>query len=335
MALTAFVARSFDPADEGRIRPIRDFLDTFRKAGFLCEEAEAAEVESVSVKVRKMIDEKDVFVGFFTRRFPIYKFNSRLVNAVSLACGKLQPQKWSAPPWVLQESGYAISSGKKLILLRENGVEIPGLQGDLEYVPFDPTNPPAIFPKLSEMINDLLARASGREIRTEVAERQEAEAIPQPQTPRQEEKLDTTEEHRSEIVVLYIELGDAVERRDLSRVRDAWEAGSKLIAEGKAGKIGALWWDCLYHSSRYQAGAPDGLETLRRIRAENPNCREPAIAIARLLTSAKEYEEAAVLFLEAADLTKDNQRATDLIDAARALNELKRYPEGTKVAEWG
>lgn len=333
MALTAFVARSFDPADEERIRPIRNFLDTFRKAGFLCEEAEAAEVESVSVKVRKMIDEKDVFVGFFTRRFPIYKFDSRLANAISLVCGRLQPQKWSAPPWVLQESGYAISSRKKLILLRENGVEIPGLQGDLEYVPFDPANPAPILPKLSEMINDLLAKASGREIRTEVAERQEAEAIPLPQAAKEEEKLDSTEEHPSEIVICFLALQDAVAERDLSGIHDAWEAGKKLIAEGQAEKIGSLWWDCLYYSSRYKAGASDGLESLRRIRSEHPKSPEPAIAIAHLLTSAKEYDEAAVLFLEAADLATGNEKAKDLIDAARALNELKRYEKGIEVAE--
>jgi len=68
MTLTAFVARSFDPKDEQRIRPILNFLETFRKAGFLCEEAEAAEVESVSAKVGKMIDDRNAFVGFFTRK---------------------------------------------------------------------------------------------------------------------------------------------------------------------------------------------------------------------------------------------------------------------------
>jgi hypothetical protein len=63
--LNAFIARSFDHRDEQRIRPVLDFLDTFQKAGFFCETAEAAEVESVSKKVRRMIDEKDVFYWFF------------------------------------------------------------------------------------------------------------------------------------------------------------------------------------------------------------------------------------------------------------------------------
>ena len=38
-----------------------------------------------------------------------------------------------------------------MILLKEIGVEVPGLQGDLEYVSFDPNNPTLVFSKLSEM----------------------------------------------------------------------------------------------------------------------------------------------------------------------------------------
>ena len=75
-----------------------------------------------------MIDAKDAFVGFFTKKYPVYSFRSNLGDAVSLACGKLQPEKWTPPAWVLQESGYALGSDKKLILLREEGVDIPGLQ---------------------------------------------------------------------------------------------------------------------------------------------------------------------------------------------------------------
>jgi len=44
-----------------------------------------------------------------------------------------------SPPWVLQESGYALGKGKKkLIIFREAGVELPQLQGDLEYISYDP-----------------------------------------------------------------------------------------------------------------------------------------------------------------------------------------------------
>lgn len=69
--LSAFVARSFAATDEQRIRPVLNFLESFKKVGFLWESAEPAEVESVSAKVQRMIDERDVFIGFLqgdTRR---------------------------------------------------------------------------------------------------------------------------------------------------------------------------------------------------------------------------------------------------------------------------
>src|SRR6266851_3771308 len=78
--------------------------------------------------------------------------------------GKLTPAAWSAPPWVLQESGYALKGNKALVLFREMDVEIPGLQGDLEYIPFDPRNPTLALQRASEMINGLIAKAGGNRV---------------------------------------------------------------------------------------------------------------------------------------------------------------------------
>ena len=158
--ITAFVARSFASEDEPKILPIINFLDSFRPLGFVWETAEPAEVESVSEKVRQKIDECDAFVGIFTRRHPIYATREGLRAAFDVLRGRFTPTAWSAPPWVLQESGYALKAGKRLILLRESGVEIPGLQGDLEYIPFDPFSLTTTFQKASEMVNRLVASSN-------------------------------------------------------------------------------------------------------------------------------------------------------------------------------
>ena len=68
--IVAFVARSFDPADEVKIDPIIKFLDSFSKLGFITQSAEQSEVESVSVKVRTLIDKSDVLVGILTKSTP-------------------------------------------------------------------------------------------------------------------------------------------------------------------------------------------------------------------------------------------------------------------------
>src|SRR5215470_5783852 len=149
--LTAFIARSFHEADNKRLRPILEFLDTFQKAGFFCMSAEPAEVESVSEKVRRIIGDSEVFIGFFTRKHPVYDLGSTWIDRLAILPG-IRPILWTAPAWVLQESGYALGRQKDVILLREEGVEIPGLQGDLEYVPFDSDNPTTVYGKLSSMI---------------------------------------------------------------------------------------------------------------------------------------------------------------------------------------
>src|SRR5229473_3746888 len=100
--ITAFVARSFDPRDEQKIEPILRFLNSFRAAGFLAESAEQAEVESVSQKVRRMIDASDVFVGIFTRRHPVYDPKSLWRAAIPLVRNRLVAERWVAPPWVIR-----------------------------------------------------------------------------------------------------------------------------------------------------------------------------------------------------------------------------------------
>ena len=86
-----------------------------------------------------MIDNCEVLIGFFTRRHPI---NSEAPpnRETSAPTATDQPILWTTAPWVLQESGYALRGEKDLILLREQAVELPGLQGDLEYILFDLKN---------------------------------------------------------------------------------------------------------------------------------------------------------------------------------------------------
>jgi len=268
--LNAFIARSFAREDEERIRPLLEFLNTFRKAGFICDTAQAAEVESVSNKVQRMIREADVFVGFFTRRYPVFNFKSKSKAALQMLFGEVKAQMWSSPPWVLQESGYALGHNKHLILLRESGVENFGLQGDLEYIPFDSKNPAEVYPKLSGMINDLLAKEAGTEVKVTVAENpKEKEAVAAEATA--EQAVETPKEgvEEPDIVEHYFVMTEAAEKRDFNGLAEAWRLGKELIKVGKTKEIDSLVWDCLYHEQRFNAGASDAIENLMRLRAQN------------------------------------------------------------------
>jgi len=328
--LNAFIARSFAPQDEQRIRPILEFLDTFRRAGFICEEAEAAEVESVSAKVQRMIGEKDVFIGFFTKRHPVYRFESRFKGVFQILFGSAEPEIWSAPAWVLQESGYALRAGKDLILLRESGVEMFGLQGDLEYIPFDSKNPAEVYGKLSQMVNDLLAKRAGTEVKVVVTERPEQREVAVEQAvsePKIEEPKAGTEE--PDIIEHYFEMGEAVEKQDFQALDAAWQSGKELITAGKIKDFEMVAWDCLYFEKRFEMGAPDALENLRRLKAENPERPAPASAMARCLFASQEFEEAGQLYLATAALQKDKHaKAHSLVSAAKAFREAKQYNLG-------
>ena len=103
--LKAFIARSFLAEDEKKLEPILSFLDTFKKVGFVCYSAEPAEVQSVSEKVRRLIDHSDVFIGIFTRRYAIYDLKPGISGAFQVARG-IAPRLWSAP-------GYSRSRGMR------------------------------------------------------------------------------------------------------------------------------------------------------------------------------------------------------------------------------
>lgn len=332
--LNAFIARSFAQQDEERIRPLLDFLGTFQKAGFFCQTAEAAEVESVSEKVRRMIDDNQVFIGFLTKRHPVYNFKSRLSAAFRLLMGNVNADVWAPPGWVLQESGYALRAGRKLILLREEGVEVPGLQGDLEYIPFEASNSVAVFSKLSEMINGLLAEASGTEVKLSIIERkEEAQAASEPTTAKAEIAPEQGEEGVLTITDVFVQMFRGTDDQNLEEIAQAWQAGTSLIAEGKGGRFDKLAWDCRYFEARFRAGDAGGLESLKRLRDENPGRAEPTAAVARCFYNAKEFDASAPLYLEAASLQQGSVKAGSLIAAARAFKETKQFDEARKAIE--
>jgi hypothetical protein len=76
--------------------------------------------DSVSAKVRRRIESAQLFVGVFTCR-------DRLAGR----------QEWSTSTWIVDEKAYALARDKKLVLVKEEGVQsIGGLQGDYEYIEF-------------------------------------------------------------------------------------------------------------------------------------------------------------------------------------------------------
>ncbi len=115
--LTAFIGQSFLPADMIVNDCVKQGLEII---GMQVTTGEKPKADIISAKVKKSIEDSDIFVGIFTRRDKIARKN-----------------EWTTSSWVIDEKAYAVGKGKKLILFKENGVNtIGGIQGDYEYLEF-------------------------------------------------------------------------------------------------------------------------------------------------------------------------------------------------------
>ncbi|MCU1307887.1 MAG: hypothetical protein JWN45_2582 [Acidobacteriaceae bacterium] len=323
----AFVARSFDPKDEDRIRPLLSFLESPQSIGFIAETAQRAEVESVSIKVQRMIDDAQVFVGIFTTRHPIVEPPEGFRRRAAFIFSKTKVATWSAPAWVLQELGYAVKSNKQIILLIESGIETFGLQGDLEYIVFDPSNFTSTLTKLNQMISDIVAKASGTEVKITVS--QIAPEQPVGNDLKVEEtssqSAQTEEKPSDSLIEIFIQMKNAIDGGLWDVEAQAYESGRSLINNGKAGTMTLIGWECLRERSRFTAGFASGLDNLLTLCDANPDSPEPLLATGLCYLHYKEYEKALGFFQRASDLAIGTEKVSYLLRTAECFVGLKKW----------
>lgn len=133
---SVFVGHSFSKDDEIVNDVVLRFLVAY---GLEVITGERPSANTVSAKVRTRIEQCDAFLGIFTRRDKIAR-----------------KAEWLPSPWIVDEKAYALAKGKKLILLRESGVQsIGGLQGNYEYLEFDRSNMGDLLVRLLETLKGL------------------------------------------------------------------------------------------------------------------------------------------------------------------------------------
>jgi hypothetical protein len=116
-AHSAFIGQSFDPGDKRVNQCIYDALESLSIKVVTGKKPRA---NRISEKVKRLIEQQSIFVGVFTRRDKI-----------------IRKSEWTTSAWVIDEKAYALGRQKRLILLKEQGVDsIGGIQGDYEYVEF-------------------------------------------------------------------------------------------------------------------------------------------------------------------------------------------------------
>lgn len=134
LPITAFIGHSFLPED--------DFITSYivsaiRNRIKRVVTGRPAQIRSVSEKVKEKIDSADLAIQIFTRK------------------EKKKNGTWITSDWVLNEAIYAHGKGKKLIIIKESEVEdLPGIFGDMEYVPLDRKNIVKAVKNVEEMLDD-------------------------------------------------------------------------------------------------------------------------------------------------------------------------------------
>jgi tetratricopeptide (TPR) repeat protein len=163
--ISAFVGHSFTLEDSAPVEIVLKYLSELSGMlpGFSWDHAERAEPKLIDEKVLRLIREKNLFIGICTKKERVGPGGVFTRSKFPLSQKLVAPEsevEWKTSDWVIQEIGLAIGLSMDVILLVEDGVRAPGgLQGSLEYIPFDRAAPERSFTKLLQMIRALSPRS--------------------------------------------------------------------------------------------------------------------------------------------------------------------------------
>lgn len=326
--LTAFVASSFLPEDKPKVQRILDHLDSFRPLGFTWVSAEPAESDTVSHKVQELIRAQDIFVGILTARHPVYTHHPKFADAIRFWMGKLPAEKYSAPPWVLQECGFALAAGKHLVLYLEPNVELGGLQGDWEYIPYPYPDTADAFLKTQEMLNRLIARKSGIVVDTVVT--QEAAIAEQQPAAAAESRVASAQKTDAQMgqndSIQFFEMMSALNDREFDVAQNHFQKGLELLKKQNDTSL-EVFFKSSYYSELFQMGGPEGLDELKALAAQFPEDDFPHRCLGFLWKREEDFEQALKHFRLALAVSSADTRPTIAIECAICLSQLKRHPE--------
>ena len=302
--LTAFVARSFHEKDEMKLAPLLRHLASIEPL-FLLRTAARSDVESVSEKVKIIIDECPIFIGILTKRYPILQFPLPW----SLIFCRSAPDRlsWTAPPWVLQELGYAVKGDKKCILFIEPEVEPPGIVGDLEYIEYVHDRPQDAFRKANEMINKQIAQHAGMPLGVPLHTSIEPSPSPEEtESPAEQAGFAKVAEEKERPSITAVQ--EAMNRKVYEKARMLFEEGLSILEEQDKPAYDLLSWKCRYFWILAGAGRPEGLNGLRELVVSAPNEPFPKVALGFCLASSGEHQDASDAFIDAAVDLRESQK---------------------------
>lgn len=309
--LKAFVGHSFNEDDSSVIATFLKYFDSLKDIGFEWEHAKrTVATKAIDDKVIEMMEGKNLFIGIFTRKrkqiaeshLEPCLWNKQKLKALA------EKYSWTTSDWVIQESGYALGKGMKVIFITEEGIEpVGGLQGNLEYIPFNRENIDKSFSKLNESITSLLATGT-------VITQKEVKDVPSEDI----DKKSGTEKREGEKSSLYRKLLRAISENNEEDEKTAIEE----ILREDSDKYKQVEIKGLYYWTRYKHGNKDILGDLVKLSKENPDHPNPHIWLGNLYEEYKQFGKAYEHFIKVSELIKtDSEKTSFICNAAKSLIE--------------
>lgn len=320
--LKAFVGHSFDEEDEKLVKAFLDFFNSIKgmNIGFDWEDAKPAEPKALAEKVLTLTKDKNLFIGICTKReyaIDPSKLIQRTWPYKDTFCTKKTDLIWKTSDWIIQEIGLCIGRGMDIILLVEKDLRPPGgLQGDLEYIPFERRSPERSYNKLLEMIKALIPKSIGQTATAESISKSEREEKPaEGNSSEWAEPKEDWPRRKFEIALLRaIGSGNKADEDKVFQAYLSSKEGRK--ATTKAG------WEAAREYFKVLLHKGDGLKHLQEIAQNNPTEYEVQLYLAKGFNRYDEFEKAADRFQIAANNPpSDEERASRLGDAAIAFSK--------------
>ena len=282
--ISAFIGRSFNEEDKRLWQKIATSLNSLKRIGFSWEDAEETQAKSISDKVKERIERNDIFIGILTKRDPIC--NTHMAIGTK-HCLLAKIVGYSASYWVIQESGYAMGKGKKVIFLIEDGLDIPGsLNADYEYVPLYRDNLLATSTKLTEIISNEIGMKIGP-LGKESSELESSEKDAE-MFAAEKPEIEEEEETSSKLQEILDAVNVAIAGRNYS---SADELFKKALEQGKD-EVHKKHLKISYHRALYWSGRGEALGRLKEIADEDPEDYDSIEALAQCLGFYDRHEEA-------------------------------------------
>jgi Flp pilus assembly protein TadD len=308
--IKAFVGHSFNEEDSAVVGAFLTYFDSLAQVqqSFSWQSARAAKPKELAEKVLELIADKNVFIGICTRKEKVFPPDSLQPTLFRKQIGKVDLNKvqWKTTDWLIQEIGMARGRGLKLILLVEEGVRQPGgLQGNIEYIEFTREAPERSFPKINQMITDILPHVSTAGVQTpdsksdklqEVENAAAAASADDGNTPKPEWKY--FEYHSAFLRMLFEDNDDGARK-----IHDSYLEKLDAIDKEK----GAEWTaECEYY--KFLLGRSGNIAKLKSLTTDYPENSNLLEQLAKSFSKIGEHEKAAETFELAIAKTSDSER---------------------------